>query len=83
MSQCFLLLDEVVIVEEESGLTSSGNAKQGEIQGVKTATFYQWKYIYYFTVVEEGACSGHVDMLQAANHSQVLEILPPIIIQTK
>ena len=57
MSQCFhLLLGEVVIVKEESGPTSSGNAKQlpGEIQGVKTTTFYQWKYIHHFTVLEEG-----------------------------
>ena len=38
-----MLLGKVVVVEEESGPTSSGNAKQGEIQEVKTATFYQWK----------------------------------------
>jgi len=43
-----------VVVEEESGPTSCGNANQGEIEGVKTATFYQWKYSHYFTVVEEG-----------------------------
>ena len=41
MSQCFhLLWGEAVVFEEESGLTSSGSAKQGEIQRVKTATFY-------------------------------------------
>ena len=49
-SQCFHL-GEVVVVEEESGPTSSCNAKQGEIQGIKPAKFYQWKYIHSFTVV--------------------------------
>ena len=47
-------MDEVVLVEEESGPTSSGNISEREIEGVKTATFYQWKYSHYFVVVEEG-----------------------------
>ena len=50
----FGIMGDVVVVEEESGPTSSGNASQGEMQGVRTATFYQWKYSHYFTVVEEG-----------------------------
>ena len=41
----------MVVVEEESGPTSSCNAKQGEIQGIKAAKFYQSKYIHYFNVV--------------------------------
>ena len=47
-------MGEVVIVEEETGPTSSGSISQREIEGVKTATFYQWKYSHYFVVVEEG-----------------------------
>ena len=47
-------MGEVMAVEEESGPTSSGSANQGKIQGIKTATFYQWKYIHYFTVVDKG-----------------------------
>ena len=47
-------MGDVVMVEEESGPTSSGNVNQGETQGVRTATFFQWKYSHYFTVVEEG-----------------------------
>ena len=35
MSQCFpLLLGEAVVFKEENGLTSSGNAKQGEIHAM-------------------------------------------------
>ena len=49
-----MLLSEVAVIEEENGPTSSVNAKQGKIHGVKTGTFYQWKYIHYFTVVEDG-----------------------------
>ena len=47
-------MGEVVLVEEESGPTSSGSINHREIEGVKTATFYQWKYSHYFIVVEEG-----------------------------
>ena len=41
-----VLLGQAVVVEEESGPTVSSNSKQGEIQGVKTTIFYQWKCIY-------------------------------------
>ena len=32
-----------MLVEEESGPTSNSSISQGETEGVKTATFYQWK----------------------------------------
>ena len=40
----FMSFLEVVIVEKESNQISSGSTDQGEIQRVKTATFYQWRY---------------------------------------
>lgn len=46
-----------MVVEEGGGSTSSGSTNHkipGEIQCIKTAAFYQWKYSYYFVVVEEG-----------------------------
>ena len=50
----FGIMSEMVLVKEETGPTSSGSISQGETEGVKTATFYQWKYSHYFVVVEEG-----------------------------
>ena len=50
----FEIMGEVVLVKEESGPTSGGSVNHREIEGVKTATFYQWKYSHYFIVVKEG-----------------------------
>ena len=68
---------EVVVFEEESGLTSSGSAKQDELQlPHSTSGSTYWHPLFY----SRGRYSEHAGTLQAANHTQVLQMLPPIII---
>ena len=65
-------MGEVVLVEEESGPTSSGSINYREIEGVKTTTFYQWKYSHYFIVVEEGVKNMRVRCTLCAASSKPL-----------
>jgi len=39
---------------EETSSSSTSTSTVGASGGVKTATFYGWKYSHYFEVVEEG-----------------------------
>ena len=39
---------------EETSSSSTSTSAVGASGGVKTATFYGWKYSHYFEVVEEG-----------------------------
>ena len=73
--QCFYLGEVHGGCRRRKWPTSSGNAKQGKIEEIKTATFYQWKYIDYFTVASRGGRSDCAGTLQAANHFQMLETL--------
>ena len=79
MSQRFHL-GEVVVVKEESGPTSSGNAKQGEIQGIYKDCHILPVKVHPLFHCSRRRCSECAGTLQATNHSQVLETIPPIII---
>ena len=41
------------------GSSSSGAGPSGRTEGVRIATFYQWKYSHYFVVVDEGEKNLH------------------------
>ena len=43
-----------MILKMEASCSSSGSAANDKTEGVRTATFHQWKYSHYFVVVEEG-----------------------------
>ena len=79
-----------MILKMEASCSSSGSAANDRTEGVRIATFHQWKYSHYFVVVEERGknmqtcctlCSDSTKPLSCARNTTNYEIDHSIVRQ--